>query len=203
MTRPSDAASAAGPPITHASVCTPEQVARRGGRKPVNLALQGGGVHGAFAWGVLDRLLEDDRLAPDAISATSAGAMNAVMMAWGVSQGGRDGAREMLHRFWERISQIGQMWSPVKASLLEKWLAAVHYPTDLTPAYWMFQTLTQTFSPYQLNPLGLNPLRDVLEDLVDFDYLKQCPLATRLFLSATNVRTGKIKVFENRTCRQT
>ncbi|MGE0700770.1 MAG: patatin-like phospholipase family protein [Hyphomicrobiaceae bacterium] len=179
------------------SACTPEQIARRDGRKPVNLALQGGGVHGAFTWGVLDRLLEDDRLAPDAISATSAGSMNAVVMAWGVSQGGREGARAKLAEFWQRVSRAGTMWSPVRPDLVVPFVDGESWPLDLSPAYLLFQAVTHTFSPYQLNPLDLNPLRDVLLSVVDFEHLRKCPFATRLFLSATNVRTGKIKVFTN------
>ncbi|MGH6814243.1 MAG: patatin-like phospholipase family protein [Hyphomicrobiaceae bacterium] len=184
-------------PKQHATACTPEQIARRGNRKPVNLALQGGGAHGAFGWGVLDKLLEDDRLAVDAISATSAGAMNAAVMAWGVSQGGRDGARAKLEEFWQEISRAGQIWSPVRTTPWEQWLAINHIGLDASPSYRMFQTLTHVFSPYQLNPFDFNPLRDVLTKIVDFDRLRACPTATRLFLCATNVRNGKIKVFEN------
>ncbi|MGE0768626.1 MAG: patatin-like phospholipase family protein [Hyphomicrobiaceae bacterium] len=179
------------------SACTPQQIAARGTRKPVNLALQGGGVHGALAWGVLDRFLEDDRLAPDAISATSAGAMNAVVMAWGVSQGGREGGRAKLAEFWRKVNDASGTWSPMGVDMLAPMAANVSWPLDLTPAYLAFQAVTSTFSPYQLNPLDLNPLRDILVEIVDFDHLKQCPFATRLFLSATNVRTGKIKVFQN------
>ncbi len=179
------------------STCTSEQIERRGTRRPVNLALQGGGVHGAFGWGVLDRLLEDDRLAPDAISATSAGAMNAVVMAWGVSQGGREGARASLAEFWKKISDAGEMWNPIRPDTMAPWLKDVSWPLDLSPAYLMFQAVTHTFSPYQLNPLDLNPLRDVLNSVVDFSELRRCPRATRLFLCATNVRSGKIRVFEN------
>lgn len=179
------------------SACTAEQIAARGARKAVNLALQGGGVHGAFAWGVLDRLLEDDALAPDAISATSAGAMNAVVMAWGVSQGGREGGRAKLAEFWRKVSQVGEAWNPMRSDLTAPFLNGASWPLDLSPAYLMFQALTHTFSPYQLNPLDLNPLRDVLHAVVDFDRLRRCPFATRVFLCATNVRTGKIKVFHN------
>src|SRR5262249_20828623 len=107
----------------HVSACTAEQIAARGDRKPVNLALQGGGAHGAFAWGVLARLLEDGRLAIDAISATSAGAMNAVAMAIGVSLGGREGAREKLDEFWQEISRAGQLYSPLRPLPWERWLA--------------------------------------------------------------------------------
>jgi NTE family protein len=182
---------------TFRSACTPEQIAARGTRKPLNLALQGGGVHGAFAWGVLDRLLEDDRVAPDAISATSAGAMNAVVMAWGVSQGGREGGRAKLEEFWRKVSRAGDAWNPIRLDMLAPFVDGPSWPLDLTPAYLLFQAVTHTFSPYQLNPLDLNPLRDVLEDVVDFARLKRCPFATRIFLCATNVRTGKIKVFPN------
>ena len=182
---------------TFRSACTPQQIAHRGTRKPVNLALQGGGVHGAFTWGVLDRLLEDDRLAPDAISATSAGSMNAVVMAWGVSQGGREGGRAKLAEFWKKTSEAGTMWNPVRPDLFMPFVDGSSWPLDLSPAYLMFQAVTHTFSPYQLNPLDINPLRDVLESVVDFPKLRACPFATRLFLSATNVRTGKIKVFQN------
>jgi len=182
---------------TFRSACTPEQIAARGTRKPLNLALQGGGVHGAFAWGVLDRLLEDDRVAPDAISATSAGAMNAVVMAWGVSQGGREGGRAKLEEFWRKVSRAGDAWNPIRLDMLAPFVDGPSWSLDLTPAYLLFQAVTHTFSPYQLNPLDLNPLRDVLEDVVDFARLKRCPFATRIFLCATNVRTGKIKVFPN------
>jgi NTE family protein len=179
------------------SACTPEQIARRGTRKPVNLALQGGGAHGAFTWGVLDRLLEDDRLAMDAISATSAGSMNAVVMAWGVSRGGREGGRAKLAEFWRKISEAGALWNPIMPDMVMPFADGTSWPLDLSPAYLIFQAITHTFSPYQLNPLGFNPLRDVLEAVVDFSELRRCPLATRVFVCATNVRTGKIKVFNN------
>ncbi|MDX2156089.1 MAG: patatin-like phospholipase family protein [Hyphomicrobiaceae bacterium] len=182
---------------TYRSSCTPEQIAARGARAPINLALQGGGVHGAFCWGVLDRLLEDDRLALDAISATSAGAMNAAVMAWGVSQGGRQGARTKLAEFWREVSRRGEVWGMPWPRLMDGLMATNGWPADLSPGYLMFQAVTHTLSPYQLNPLDLNPLRDVLESVVDFRALQRCPRATRLFVSATNVRTGKIRVFEN------
>jgi len=177
--------------------CTAEQIAARGTRKPVNLALQGGGAHGAFAWGVLDRLLEDDRLACDAISATSAGAMNAVAMAIGVSRGGRDGGREKLEEFWREISRAGRIYSPVRPMPWERWVAVNHWRNEFSPSFHAFQAVTHLFSPYELNPFDFNPLRDVLTKVVDFERLNVCRIATRLFISATNVRTGKIKVFEN------
>ncbi len=179
------------------SACTHEQIAARGNRKPVNLALQGGGAHGAFAWGVLDKLLEDDRLAVDAVSAASAGSMNAIALAYGVSLGGRDGAREVLHAFWQEISRVGALYSPVRPLPWESWLTMSHKTSHPSPAYFLFQMMTHVWSPYQLNPLGINPLRDVLEKVIDFERLNHCPFATRLYISATNVRTGKIRVFEN------
>ncbi len=166
-------------------------------RKPVNIALQGGGAHGAFAWGVLDRLLEDGRLDIEALSATSAGAMNAVVMAYGVSLGGAAGARDKLSEFWTEISQAGELYSPVRTLPWEKWLQAYGFQAEFSPTYHAFQALTHLFSPYQLNPFNFNPLKDVLLRVVDFEKLSRCNKATRLFLSATNVRTGKIRVFHN------
>ncbi len=166
-------------------------------QKPINLALQGGGAHGAFAWGALDKLIEDGRLSIQAMSATSAGSMNAVVMAYGNSIGGPDGARAKLEEFWHEIAETGMRYSPVQAMPWDKWLEGFGMKPDVTPSYLYFEALTHTFSPYQLNPMNFNPLRDVLEKVVDFDRLKQCKVTTRLFISATNVRSGKIKVFEN------
>ncbi len=166
-------------------------------RKPVNVALQGGGAHGAFAWGVLDKILEDGRLDIEAVSATSAGAMNAVVMAYGVSLGGAVGAREMLNQFWTEISRAGELYSPVRTLPWEKWLQAYGFQSEFSPTYHAFQAMTHLFSPYQLNPFNFNPLSDVLLKVVDFEKLSHCNKATRIFLSATNVRTGKIRVFHN------
>ena len=180
------------------TACTPEQIAARGPRKPVNLALQGGGVHGAFAWGVLDRLLEDGRLAPDAISATSAGAMNAVVMAIGISEGGFDGARARLAHFWSEVARSARTWYPMG---IGAWPGLGNHGSSwnggYSLGYLMFDAVTRMWSPYQLNPFDINPLKDVLVKVVDFERLRACPHATRLFLSATNVRTSKIRVFVN------
>jgi len=176
----------------------PRAAARpKANRKPVNVALQGGGAHGAFAWGVLDRLLEDGRLDVEAVSATSAGAMNAVVMAYGVSLGGAAGARDKLSEFWTEISRAGELYSPVRTLPWEKWLQAYGFQSEFSPTYHAFQALTHLFSPYQLNPFNFNPLKDVLLRVVDFEKLAHCNKATRIFLSATNVRTGKIRVFHN------
>jgi NTE family protein len=163
--------------------------------KPINLALQGGGAHGAFAWGVLDRLLEDGRIAIEAISATSAGAMNAAVLAYGFAIGGADGARAKLEEFWRETSRAGELYSPVRSFPWEKWLNG--HSMEQSPSFAMFEAMTRVFSPYQLNPFDFNPLRDVLVRVIDFDRLCRCNETTRLYISATNVRTGKIRVFHN------
>jgi NTE family protein len=159
--------------------------------KTVNLALQGGGAHGAFAWGVLDRLLEDERIAFEGVSATSAGAMNGTVLAYGLAEGGRDGAKKALASFWRRIAHVG-MVSPLQPSW---WDRVTHnHHLDWSPAFMWFDMLSRLLSPYQLNPFNQNPLRDVLVQSVDFDRLRERS-TVKLFLSATNVRTGKVKVF--------
>jgi NTE family protein len=140
--------------------------------KTVSLALQGGGSHGAFTWGVLDRLLEDERIEIEAISGASAGAVNAVVLAHGLTNGGRDGARRALAEFWNSVSRYSN------------------------PNSNGFFSLTQYFSPYQLNPLNVNPLRDIVADLIDFERLKRDG-KIKLFIAATEVRTGKLRLFKN------
>ncbi len=163
-------------------------------QKTINLALQGGGAHGAFAWGVLDKLLEDGRLNVEGLCATSAGTMNACAYAYGKMRGGPDMARETLHNFWWNIHQAGQIFNPVKKTPLEKHLSL---NMDNTVAFFFFDTMTRMFSPYQTNPLDINPLRDILEKTVDFEELVNCK-CTQLFISTTHVRTGKIRVFKNK-----
>ena len=161
--------------------------------KTINLALQGGGAQGAFTWGVLDRLLEEKRIEIDGISATSAGAMNATVLAYGFATGGRDGAKTALAAFWRRVSQAA-MISPLQASWLDRALG--NHSLRFSLAFVMFDLVTRLFSPYEFNPLNLNPLRDALEVSVDFEALRRGACPIKLFLSATNVRTGKVKVFE-------
>jgi NTE family protein len=158
-----------------------------------NLALQGGGAHGAFAWGVLDRLLEDERIAFEGVSATSAGAMNAVVLAYGLAEGGREGARQALTGFWRRIGHAAAM-GPLQPSPVDRLLH--NHALDHSPAFLMLDFMSRLFSPYQLNPANYNPLKHVLEQAVDFDRLRQLA-PVKLFLSATNVRTGKVKLFTN------
>ena len=161
------------------------------GRKKINLALQGGGAHGAFAWGVIDRLLEDDRLEIDGIVGTSAGAMNAAVTAYGLAQGGPAVAREKLHEFWNRISE-GAKKSPLQPSMYDRMFKPGSL--DTSPGYYMMDSLSRMMSPYQLNPMNLNPLRDVLHSVVDCKVLHRQD-KVKLFICASNVLTGKIKVF--------
>lgn len=160
--------------------------------KTVNLALQGGGAHGAFAWGVLDKLLEDGRLAIEGICATSAGTMNACALAYGMHLGGPERARQALHDFWWQIHRSGQTHNPVKLLPWERWLGR---GMEQSLAYQFFDSLTRMFSPYQFNPFDINPLRDVLAEAIDFDELRRCE-CVKLFISATHVKTGKVRVFE-------
>ena len=177
---------------------TAEPRAAPGGRgavetKTINLALQGGGAHGAFAWGVLDKLLEDGRLEIEGISATSAGAMNATVLAYGFAEGGREGARTALDDFWRRIANAAST-SPLQPSLLDRMTR--NHGLDFSPAFQTFDLLVRLFSPYQFNPLNFNPLRGILEQSVDFGRLRESS-AIKLFLSATNVRSGKVRLFRN------
>jgi len=160
--------------------------------KPVNVALQGGGSHGAFTWGVLDRLLEDGRLSFAAVSGTSAGAMNAVALADGFARGGAEGAREKLSDFWRAVARRGR-FSPVQRTPWD--VLWGNWSVENTPGYLWFDALSRVFSPYAANPLNHNPLREVVEAEIDFERVRACT-ATRLFVSATNVETGQLRVFE-------
>jgi NTE family protein len=159
--------------------------------KPVNLALQGGGAHGAFTWGVLDRILEDGRLAIAGVSGTSAGAMNAVALADGYTRAGPDGAREALEKFWRTMSE-GAKNSPLKRTPYDQLTG--YWGLDHNPVYHMMDAFSRIASPYQTNPMQINPLRDLLEDSIDFGMVRKCT-AFKLFISATNVETGRVKVF--------
>jgi NTE family protein len=159
--------------------------------KTVNLALQGGGAHGAFTWGVLDRLLEEESVGLEGISATSAGAANAAVLAYGMTVGGREGARKALKDFWRRVAHSA-LFSPLQPSPIDRMMH--NHGLENSPAHLLFDILSRLMSPYQLNPLNYNPLRQVLEAVVDFERLNRGS-AIKLFLSATNVRTGKVRVF--------
>ncbi|ENO86140.1 patatin-like phospholipase family protein [Thauera linaloolentis] len=157
---------------------------------PLSLALQGGGAHGAYTWGVLDRLLEDDwRL--DGISGTSAGAMNAVALAQGWTTGGAEGARAALEAFWMAVGDSTPFHLDLMHSLNPAQDGGLPAPMN------MMLGLARLFSPYQLNPFELNPLRDVVRAQFDFERLRRsCPL--KLFIAATTVRTGKVHLFRTR-----
>lgn len=174
---------------------TTAPAATAGTARTMSLALQGGGAHGAFTWGVLDRLLEDERLKIDGISATSAGAMNGAILVYGMIKGGRDGARELLREFWERIAETGR-FSVFQPTLFDKMTG--NHNLDQSPAYHWFDMLSRMYSPYQLNPTGINPLREVLDELIDFERLRHASNAIKLFVNTTNVRTGKIRVFKQK-----
>lgn len=159
--------------------------------KKINLALQGGGSHGAFAWGVLDALLEDGRLDFDGVSGTSAGAMNAVAMAAGFAEGGRDGAREKLFEFWKAVGEKGR-FSPIQRTPVDMLFG--NYNFEFSPSYRAADLFSRVFSPYDTNPLDINPLREVVEEIINFDEVRGCD-QFNVFLTATNVWSGKAEVF--------
>jgi NTE family protein len=160
-------------------------------RKEVELALQGGGSHGAFTWGVLDRLLEDGRLHIEGLSGTSAGAMNGAIVADGIVRGGYDAARERLQDFWSAVSDAGK-FSPVRRSPID--ILIGRWSLDYSPGYIAAEAMSRVLSPYDLNPLDINPLRDIVAEHVDFDRVNRCD-DLKLFITATNVRTGRPKIF--------
>ena len=161
-------------------------------KKSISLALQGGGAHGAFTWGVLDAILEDGRLGIEAITGTSAGAMNAVILADGWIEGGVDGARTQLEAFWRRVSLDGSL-TEIQRSLFDRYLG--FWCPDGSPAHLWLDAWTHSASPYETNPLAINPLRDLVDELIDFERLRQAH-GIKLFVTATNVWTGKGRVFE-------
>jgi NTE family protein len=158
----------------------------------VDLALQGGGAHGAFTWGVLDRLLEESWLRIDGISGTSAGAMNAVVLAHGYLRSGATGARAGLEAFWYKVSQAARL-SPFQRSPLDMLLG--RWTLDNSPLFIAMDIMARLVSPYDVNLMGANPLRGILEETVDFDLLSQSRI--KLFVTATNVSTGRGRVFRN------
>jgi NTE family protein len=161
---------------------------KRGGKR-VNLALQGGGAHGAFTWGVLDQLLEDGRLAVEGISGTSAGAVNAVMLADGLARGGPKEAQKRLAEFW-RAASLGGDLPGVQRAVLNRLFSLV--PTE-GPSFDWLNAWSRHLSPYDVNPLNINPLKELIERFVDFEALRR--EARPLFIAATNVQTGRLHVF--------
>ena len=160
-------------------------------KKTIKLALQGGGSHGAFTWGVLDQLLEDERLYIEAVSGTSAGAMNAVALADGMARGGTAEARKCLEDFWAATSAAARH-SPIRRSLIDTFMG--NWSLDNSPAYILLDHLARVLSPYDTNPMNFNPLREVVAGAIDFDAVNGAG-RPQVFLTATNVRTGRPKIF--------
>ena len=158
----------------------------------IDLALQGGGAHGAFTWGVLDRLLEEGQLRIEAISGTSAGAMNAAVLADGWIEGGPEGARAALDAYWERVAATAA-FSPLQRTLLDRLFG--RWSLDYSPVFIAFDLISRVFSPYDLNPHGFNPLTRILRESIAFERLACSPI--KLFITATSVRTGRGRIFRN------
>ncbi|MHB2169864.1 patatin-like phospholipase family protein [Alsobacter sp. R-9] len=171
---------------------SPSSRRARPARLPVDLALQGGGAHGAFTWGVLDRVLQEEWVEINGVSGTSAGAMNAAVMASGYAAGGREAAREALETFWRKVSDAAR-FSPFQRSPLDVLLG--RWTLDNSPLFVAMDLMSRVVSPYDLNPAGTNPLRDILAEVVDFDAICRGPI--KVFVTATNVRTGRGRVFRN------
>jgi len=162
-------------------------------RKQLNLALQGGGAHGAYTWGILDRLLDEEDIDIAGISGTSAGAMNAAILVDGFTKGGRAQAKAALHAFWQEVSQYSSVFSPIRQNPLEHLQHG--WNLDMSAAYGMYDMLSRMFSPYELNPLNINPLKNVLERVLDVKNLQACSII-QLFVTATEVATGQPRVFK-------
>jgi len=198
-TRRTAASKTTASPTAASKTSAREPPARRtpqsAGHQRIDLALQGGGSHGAFTWGVLERLLQEERLEIAGISGTSAGAMNAVALAAGLMEGGRVGAQACLARFWKRVAESSPFHA-LQTSPLGHWFGPDNAWLQAAMAPWQqaAKIVGSQFSPYQLNPLNLNPLRDILADTVDFERVRACH-RTHLFIAATHVATGELRVF--------
>ncbi len=158
--------------------------------KKLNLALQGGGAHGAFTWGVLDHLLSDPRIAISGLSGASAGAVNAVLVMDGLARGGPAEARQRLADFWRAASAGGDL-PPMQRAVTDRLFSFM--PFGATSMADWFTAMSRYFSPYELNPLNINPLKDLIGRFVDFDLVRQSPLP--LFVATTNVHTGRLRLF--------
>jgi NTE family protein len=159
--------------------------------KRINLALQGGGAHGAFTWGVLEQILSDERLVVEGVSGSSSGAVNAVMFADGLARGGRAEAQKRLTDFWRAVSSTGDL-PQLQRAVVERLLSFT--PLEGTPMQAWFEAMSRYFSPYDVNPLNINPLKDLFERFVDFEALRAFS-DLQVFISATNVQTGRVRIF--------
>src|SRR5262249_18080027 len=152
--------------------------------------LQGGGAHGAFTWGVLDELFSDGRIEVEGLSGTSAGAVNAVMVADGLARGGPDEARKRLADFWRAASRDGDL-SNVNRVISDRLFSLI--PLAVTPFQPWIDAMSRNLPPYDLNPLNINPLKDLINRFVDFDVIQKSGIP--FFIAATNVQTGRLRVF--------
>lgn len=171
---------------------THEQPTNATCRKRLKLALQGGGSHGAFTWGVLDRLLEHGGFEVEAIVGASAGAVNAAVLAYGLSIGGPEGGRDRLAQFWRRTSEVG-CCGPFQPTPLDKVFSLGNM--TFSPLWYLQDMMSKMFSPYEINPTNLNPLRGLLGEIIDFDRLGAKEDGVELFVCATNVLNGRLRVF--------
>ena len=188
-TAPDGTATLAAP---HLAAPVPTRRTVRGrNRKRINLALQGGGAHGAFTWGVLDRLLEEPELEIVGIAGASAGAVNAVVAASGLARCGPEGARVALAGFWRRVAAEAR-WSPLSPTPFERATGLAR--AGLAVGQVWLAGVARLASPYELDPSGSNPLADLLTESVDFEQLRR-DQPVKLFVSATNVRSGKVRIF--------
>jgi NTE family protein len=162
-------------------------------KKLVGLALQGGGAHGAFTWGVLDRLLEEEELVAEAICGTSAGAVNAVTCAYGLHTGGPQKAKELMEELWKKVAMSGSFL--FKPGMFDK--AYGNGDIYNSAGYMWFNAMTQVLSPYNFNPFNYNPLKDILNNIIDFEELQKYN-KKKLFICATNVKTNRAKIFSNK-----
>lgn len=161
--------------------------------KKISLALQGGGSHGAYTWGVLDRILAERNLEIEAVSGTSAGAMNAAAMSHGFLQAGRDGGSYMLEHFWKKVSDAAN-GSPLQPSWMDRMVS--QWNMDYSPAYMMYDMMTRLVAPEQLNPGALEPLKEILAEEFDFEAIRRAS-PIKIYVTATNLTTGKAKIFTN------
>jgi len=174
---------------------TQDRQPRTTGPKRIKLALQGGGSHGAFTWGVLDRLLEHGGFEVEAIVGASAGAVNAAVLGCGLATGGAAGARALMQRFWHCTAEAATK-GPFQPTMLDRLMGKGNM--TFSPMWRLADTLSKLLSPYELNPANINPLRDLLAEVVDFDAMHAATNGPKLFVCATNVLNGRLKVFEGR-----
>ncbi|MDR0633320.1 MAG: patatin-like phospholipase family protein [Holosporales bacterium] len=170
-----------------------EQKENKSENKTVAIALQGGGAHGAFAWGILDKLLEEPRLDIVGVSGTSAGAMNAASLVQGLTHGGRKGAQNTLNRYWGSLKKVSGPTTPYQPTLFDK--LSKYHNLDHSPSFLFMESMQNFLSPYEFNPFDMNPFYDFLKDFFDYETLAQSPIG--LYLATTEVQTGKIKIWNN------